>query len=623
MSAEPFNRLEFLRFCNNLRIDTKEKGSVMLGKTFMGSQRRAINEIAAGAEQGKREFVILKARQLGISTMLNALDLYWIGKHRGITGALIVHDEPGREQFRTTLEMYYQSLPNSMKRRVRGTKFGNRNQVVFQHGSRLIYRVAGTKGKKSSTLGRSAALSYLHATEVAFWGNPDDVDSLVSTLAQENPSRFYTWETTANGFNFFWDMWNGAKDSATKKAIFIGFWANEFYRAPRDSDVFKMYWGKSGKLSKEERTMVKEVKQLYDYQIDEEQIAWYRWYLREKCDGNEIAMWQEMPHTEYAAFVATGSAFFTARKLGDAYQRLLEESAPKYCRFEIGATFSDTQIISSNSQSASLKVWEGPVKGAYYVLGADPAYGSSESADRYAISVWRAYADRLEQVAEYCSTSGSTADFAWVMIYLASWYEPCVWTLEVNGPGQAVLSELQNMTRQRSIGPLQNRKALEDAMKKISTYLYQRYDSLYRSPSAIHTMTTFQQKERYMGSMKDYFERDFLRVRSRDLLDEMKHMIRENGSAPAADTRSKDDRVIAAALAIIAWNDQLRSRLIVLNETHAHVESRGAIEMPTEVGSRLVADMFRKIGFTEGIDKPVMPGVQSGIAARHGGRAST
>lgn len=611
-----FDLTHFYQFCNSLRIDTKERGQILLGKHLMGSQRRCVNEIAEGLERGIHEFVTLKARQLGISTVSLAFDLYWEGKYNGISGALITQDEPARDKFRSILEMYHQGLPPKYKRRVKGGGFGNRNQVIFQNRSRLEYRVAGTKEKKTATLGRSSALSFLHATEVAFWGNADDIDSLEPTLAQENPDRFYHWETTANGFNHFWDMWHTAKDSVTKKAIFIGWWTNEFYRARSNTDVFANYWGASGRLSRDERTMVKEVRSLYQFEIDEEQMAWYRWYMHEKCSDNELTMWQEMPGTEYQAFVASGSQYFTGTAIGNAYRRIADQEKPKCCRFQMGATFSDTTIAAVSPKIAQLRVWQEPVQGAHYCLGADPAYGSSDSADRYVLSVWRCYADAAEQVAEFCTPDLTTGAFAWAMVYLAGWYTPCVWNLEVNGPGQAVLAELQNLGRERAIGPKDRRPILEDALKSVSNYLFQRWDSLYRVPTAIHTISTYQYKERYLGTYKDYFERGLLLVRSRDLIDEMKSLKRVDGSAPEASGRNKDDRVIAGALAIIAWNDQLRSKLMMMNETIAAVEKRKAQPISNQPGSHLVAKLFQDIGFTESIHKPTLPGVSGGIAKR-------
>jgi Terminase RNaseH-like domain len=605
-----FSLPAFYRFCNSLRIDTKESGAIILGKSFMKSQRRLINEIGSGLENGVHEFVTLKARQLGISTASLAIDLYWAGKYRGVSGALITHDEPSREQFRTTLQMYYQSLPMSLKRKILQH---NRNQIVFQHGTRFQYKVAGTKTKASGTLGRSAALSFLHATEVAYWGNEADINSLVATLARNNPTRFYHWETTANGFNHFYHMWMGAKDSVTRKTIFIGWWANNFYRAEVDSDIYKSYWGVNGKMTPDERTMVKEVKDLYGVSICAEQLAWYRWYYREECNDDEMMMWQEMPHTEYAAFVSTGSHFFQARTIGDAYRAAIGNDKPQCFKFNFGLEFQDTEISVVDSKIATLKIWERSVPGAEYVMGADPAYGSSATADRYAIVVWRCYSNKLVQVAEFCQTQMSTANFAWAMVYLAAYYEPCTWNLEINGPGQAVLTEINNMVKSRTLGPEHLREPMSKAMSRIRTYLYRRFDAIYSAPSAIHTISTEREKERFLGAFKDYFERGYLTIRSPELVDEMKNLERVDGGAPNANSRSKDDRAIAAALGIIAWNDQIRSRLMTDGKSWEASQENGGKPIQNTVGGRMVQRMMQDIGFTKLVKPEVHQGTGSHV----------
>jgi hypothetical protein len=85
---------------------------------------------------------------------------------------------------------------------------------------------------------------------------------------------------------------------------------------------------------------------------------------------------------------------------------------------------------------------------AYYVIGADPAYGSSDWADRFCIQVYRVYADGLEQVATFATSELNTYQFAWVIAHLAGAYKNSTLNLEVNGPGQAVINELRNLKRQ-------------------------------------------------------------------------------------------------------------------------------------------------------------------------------
>lgn len=594
--SETFDHRAFYRFCNALKIDTKEQGEIYLGRSLMGSQTVVVNEIAAGMEQGCRSFVTLKARQLGISTISLAFDLFWIFKYRALSGMLVTHDEPSRDQFRVTLDMYYDGLPEPYKQR---RLVNNRNAMIFANKSRLMYRVAGQRKSGGGGLGRSAAIPFLHATEISSWGDPDGLKSLKASLAESNPRRFYHWESTARGFNHFYDMWEEAKRAVTQKAIFVSFWANDFYRAPRHSDIWKAYWGVKGRMTPGERDWVREVKGLYGAEIDDTQLAWWRWKIAEDI-GDELSMMQEFPPTENHAFVATGSQFFTASSISDGYKKERGYDRPRYYRVQIGANFADTTLLATPEKLATLRVWEEPKAKGTYVMGADPAYGSSEWADRFCLSVWRCYADGIVQVAEFVDPDMATYSFAWVLAYLAGAYEPCRVNLEINGPGQSVLAELQNMKRAFVAGgsnanSQREARTLMHVTRNMGAYLYRRLDGLTGGAMGIHTLMGHDFKERMMNTYRDYYERGMVEVRSRGLLDEMKSIVREGGAAPAAPDRSKDDRVIGAALACVTWNDQERTKLMTLNATRELVTaSEGA--GPGGVVDKMVANYLKKIG---------------------------
>jgi hypothetical protein len=178
-------------------------------------------------------------------------------------------------------------------------------------------------------------------------------------------------------------------------------------------------------------------------------------------------------------------------------------------------------------------VWQNPQKNAFYALGADPAYGSSANADGFCISVWRVWADRAEQVAEYIDYEITTAQFAWVIAYLCGAYGPCTFNLEVSGPGHAVLNEIQNMRKESSFGQLLDVPSFAMCWGSMRDFMYRKYDSIYGTPGALHTQTNYQMKERMMNQYRDFIERKMAVCRSQDLVSEMAGIVREAGSAPA------------------------------------------------------------------------------------------
>ncbi len=240
-----FDRAKFYHFCKQLKIETKEQGMRILGNQLLGTQTYVMDEVARGLAEDKHFFVVLKGRQLGITTISLALDLYWHFIHPGMQGTLTTDTEENREQFRSTLQMYMDGLPKEYKIPLMSH---NRNQMVLRNRSRLFYQVAGIRAKGG--LGRGKGITFLHGTETSSWGDEEGLASLLASLAETNPLRYYMFESTARGFNMFHDMWTTAKRARTQKAIFVGWWRNQFYSADPDSDIYKVYW--DGKLSPEE-----------------------------------------------------------------------------------------------------------------------------------------------------------------------------------------------------------------------------------------------------------------------------------------------------------------------------------------------------------------------------------
>jgi len=557
-----FDLNHFYKFCKELKVETKELGIQRLGSRLLGSQTYVMEEIAKGLNNNIHFFVILKGRQLGITTISLALDLYWHFKNPGFQGTLTTDTEENRDQFRTTLAMYMDGFPPEYKIPL---MTHNRNQRVLKNRSRLFHQVAGLRAKGS--LGRGKGITYLHGTETSSWGDEEGLASLLASLAEKNPNRLYLFESTARGFNMWHDMWQVAKKAKTQKAIFCGWWRNELYAADPKSDVYKVYW--DGKLSPEEKEWTREVKKLYQVEVNTRQIAWWRWKLNEGLK-DEALMYQEFPPTEDYAFIMTGSSFFSHTRCTDQ-AKVAKKLLPRYYRFSMGQYFEDTELIQSTERMATLVLWEEPIDNAYYVIGADPAYGSSDWADRFCIQIYRAYADGLDQVAEFATSEINTYQFAWIICYLAGAYKNSTLNLEVNGPGQAVINEMRNLRRQAQTMEPKKARRLDDVLSHMQHYLWRRNDSLGGVLNSLGYLATHSSKERMLNYFKDYFERGMMNVYSMDLLEEMKSVVRDNGSI-AAYGRNKDDRVIATALACVAYAEQLMPRLMQMRMTRARKE---------------------------------------------------
>ena len=578
-----FDLNKFYKFCSELKIETKEEGLKKMG-TLLGTQTYVMEEIKKGLEDDVHFFVVLKGRQLGITTISLALDLYWQFTHPGWQGTLVADTEENRDMFRSTLAMYMDGLPKEFKVPLVAH---NRNQMVLKNRSRLFYQIAGNK----SRLGQGKAITYLHGTETASWGSEEGLASLIASLAEKNPERLYLFESTAQGFNMFHDMYKTAKKAKTQRAIFCGWWRNEYYSVAGDSDIYKVYW--DGKLSAEEKEWVKDIKKLYGYEVNSRQMAWWRWKMHEGIK-DESLMYQEFPPTEDYAFVMTGTSFFSTTRCTEAAKEA-KKLVPDHYRYAFGQLFQDTEVIKSTERLGTLTIWEEPVDTAYYVIGADPAYGSSDWADRFCIQVYRCYADGLDQVAEFATSEMNTYQFAWVIAHLAGAYKNSTLNLEVNGPGQAVINEIRNLKRMAvSLGGAMGH-GLMDVLGSMTNYIWRRNDTLGGLSNSIGYLTTTNSKERMLQYMKDYFERQMIKIHSMETLEEMKGIVRE-GSFLGAPGRGKDDRVIATALACVAYAEQIQPRLIAQKITRqiSHAQENFTPEQ-ISVG-RNVSDYLKRIG---------------------------
>ena len=449
-------------------------------------------------------------------------------------------------------------------------------------------------------LGRSGSANFVHSTETAFYGNGDDLSEFRSQTSSLYPYRLQIYETTANGFNWFWDMWELARKDPTKKAIFVGWWRDERNQLPLDHPFFAKYMpdGLATALLPLERRRIREVREAYSFEISLQQVAWYRWHLESEKDGDQSLMDQEYPWTEDDAFQATGSKFFTADALTNCTREAKRHPFMVY-RYKLTHKFEETRLQQTRDVRAPLRVWEEASKLGYYLIGCDPAYGSSDEADRTVVSVWRGYADCMVQVAEFCSAEPSTYQCAWVLAHLAGYYG-LTWimpVLEITGPGQAVFDEIQKLQKMSNeIRPQSDEYNIRNLLSNMRHFFYRRMDNPGGGALVYQWKTTEELKRRMMNQYKNAIELGRALPRSVPLLEEMRRIVNDDGHI-GGEGRAKDDRVMAAALAYQGWNNWCQPRMRAMNMTLARaneVDQRGG----TEPVDRLIANYLKKVNIS-------------------------
>lgn len=589
----------FLDFIGHMTISSKELDSakpVPLLDVLYTAQYRFLEEVADGLDNGIHDFKCLKSRQLGVSTISLAIDVFWASVHDKLQGALITDTDGNRDKFRILIHQYIESLPRGLRV---GIKQHNRNNLVLMNGSVIDYLVAGTRGKKGA-LGTSRALNFVHATEISNWGSTDaDIANLQASLAEKHPHRLYLWESTARGYgNQWYDMCQSAKDDdEVQRLFFLGWFLKEDYAFAKNSPEFARWW--DGKMTPEEEEAAKEVWTESRWKITPEQWAWHRYNRTMKILDSDL-MSQNYPTTAHEAFIMTGRSFFPLKRISEDIRFLKEVEAPlKAYRYHLGENFLATEIEPLDStKDADLRVWEEPNPNATYVMGVDPAYGRNDYKDRHAIVVYRCFADKLVQVAEYATDIPETYQVTWVMAHLAGAYKNVWINLEVSGPGFAIMQELRHLRQLLDMGYLRGAASsmdLADVFSSVKWYLYHRPDSM-GAGYVYNWKTNTDNKLKILNQMRDNYVLRMLRIRSIPLLEEMERIV-QDGSEIQAEGRAKDDRAFATALAVTAWIDWVRGGMINTGQTYDKVleEEKIALEAPqASMIGRVVSDFFRR-----------------------------
>ena len=567
----PFPRQKFLQFVSKLKIQSKDFGLVQL--KLLGSQMYILDELCRALDEGITDILVLKNRQCGCTTFFIALDLFWAFEHKGLLGTFILHKEEARDDWRSAIEIFYDEIPRKTRIGSQIVRFKpeilhhNRNILAFKNGSRFRYLIAGTQENRRGGLGRSGASNYVHMTEAAFYGNDEEVAAFESSTSSIYPHRLNVMETTANGFNWFEELWQEAQRSKTKRCIFVGWWRDERNQFAVDHPFYKYFMPDSA-ITKLERERVKAVKAEYDVAVSLQQIAWYRWHLQEKKQNDQSLMDQENPWTADDAYQATGAKYFHSADLTVAIKAARHFRITPY-RYRMGNRWESIQVVSHPYRDAELRIWQDASKYGYYVLSCDPAYGSSETADKNVIQVWRCFAEGMEQVAEFASSSLSMYQCAWVLAHLAGYYgqlESRV-ILEMNGPGKAVFAELQQVSRDlKTMAPTPDNWELRNCLGRMQHFFYQRIDTMGGGDMVYQWVMSENLKAMIMARFKDAFELGRIKIRSVPMLEEMRRIINDAGHI-SAEGHAHDDRVIAGALAHECYNRWLRTKLIGMRMT--------------------------------------------------------
>lgn len=274
---------------------------------------------------------ILKARQMGFSTLISALGFWWAAMNENSAYAVVAHKESSAQAIFSKNKMFYDNLPKAIKPKT--DKF-NSDVISFNdsNGTGLRSKIFfGTAG--GGELFRGETILFLHKSEVAFW--EDKMGTLKKSLNATVPLVPFSAiidETTANGYNEYKDSWdNSVKGKDSYTPLFVGWQEMKEYRL---------------KTPKGFELTDKELQLKFNHDLTDEQIYWRRRKIEDDFDGNEMWFQQEYPLSPEEAFIASGMGVFDSETIKEGYRGV---EKPK--------RYKEIESVITNSK---LMIWEEP-----------------------------------------------------------------------------------------------------------------------------------------------------------------------------------------------------------------------------------------------------------------------
>lgn len=403
-------------FVTRLQVQSTEAG-VVVPLVPNWAQREYLDTFERlMTDRGRARIIVLKARQLGLSTITEACMFAMCFLYERYRGLVVSHEADSAEHLLSMTQTYWDTFPFKA---LYSTKYEARNQLAWTESGSHI-RVATAKNVGA---GRSKTIDFLHASEVAFWLNANALMTGLSKSIHETPGTVVVLESTANGRgNYFHEMWEGAMSGDNDYTPLFFPWQNH----PEYTASFLGLTTVLGALNEEERVLRR-------MGVDDDHLAWRRYAIRNLCNHDLLQFMQEYPATPEEAFISTGHNVFPADGLKshydpqDGYRGKLVRTGENSCKF-VPDPAGPLTIYSHPSPNRD---W------GQYIIGGDPSrvtYGD------YAVA--QVLNRRtMEQVATWRGKSEPGA-FASELVKLGIYYNEALLCPEKQGAGYMTIGKL-------------------------------------------------------------------------------------------------------------------------------------------------------------------------------------
>lgn len=563
-------RKDFYRYCkNNLKI--KDKHSKIVPFVPNVPQRVLIDYVLLCIKEKRPvKAIILKARQMGLSTAVEAIIYWWTSTNKNINSVIIGHEESSSKNLYMMFRRYYDHTNPLFKPSIR---YNTRTDLSFERFDETGKQVGLGSSIKTATAGNKAAgrsdtINLLHASELGEWENGEDlVASLLETVPDEEvmdkPSMMFLESTAKGRGNYFHNEFKLAMAGKNNfMPFFFPWWILDSYERTAT-------WEDLGDLTDYEKFLVELISKGHDVagqhiEINPESIPRKIMFYRRKAKNFESTperLTQEYPSTWQEAFIASGKNVFDTLALQEMENEAEPVELTEYYKITPGEYHEDFSLeripyepqedADDFTYKAPLKIWKHPEPGHEYVIGGDVAEGLAtgdfsvaevvDTITMETVARWRGHIDPDK--------------FGEIIGALGAYYNYALVGVEVNNHGLTTIQKLRDT---------------------FYTNLFKRekgYDEDYEEPTSnLGWKTDVRTKRLMVDDLIKLIRERIITDKDIVFIDEAFAFVRDDRGRTNAEEGEHDDTVMAKAIAfqLFPWGDDSISDLRVVRKNKKH-----------------------------------------------------
>lgn len=502
MDAE-FTAKEFIETFFKIR----NKKSQLVNLKFNSSQEKFYSLLKESYGNKPSRYIVLKARQLGISTFTEAFITFMTMFTPNTNSVIMAHLSESATAIFNMTRLFIDEMPAGMRPQ---QKYSNAKEIVFdgENGLKSSIRVM-----VASDATRGSTYKFAHLSEVAFWEHPEEALLALNQAVPMTDDSLIVMESTANGFNYFYNLWQDAVNGRNDYTpIFFPWYVDPDYTRPYDGFSLSPY--------------EKDIKEKYDLTLD--QLQWRRWCIANNCGNDEVKFRQEYPISPEEAFITSGTSIFNTELILEHMKNLPEPIRRGYFNYDYDGLHI-TNIRWVNDPNGYIRIYR-EARGT--VIGGDTA---GEGSDFFVAQV-------IDSSGYLCATLHHQfdEDLYVKQVYCLGIYYQSLVAIEAN------FSTFPNRELARLRYP--------------TLYVRETYDTMH--PNAVEKygfVTTRLTRPMIINQLVEIAREHIEKINDRETLQEMLSFVRNKTGRAEASEGTHDDLVMGLAIAYEALN-QLPTR---------------------------------------------------------------